>query len=139
MSDCAKKRDSSNFSLIGYPSKKTFINYLALGVRLLPPAIAHQKKNRPVNTRPATTDGFKSNLVVISDLLTGLIKGRGGEKKGSSHLKDYPVHPLLPPFADSKYGGFPSFFSSAPPYLIIWRSNLPKKFAKSCYAEVDIG
>lgn len=43
----------------------------------------------------------------------------------------------LPPFADSKYGGFPGILSSAPPYLFKGEFILPKKFARSCFTEAE--
>lgn len=105
MSGCDKKRNSSLKTSLGYsPSKKTFIKKLcfASGFRFFPGAIAH-KNNRPVNTRPEAMDlDCSSWFYGHKRPETGIKKGRGGEKKGSSCPLDYSVRPSTTPFLLTK-------------------------------------
>ena len=131
-SGCDKKRDSS-FLVFGISPSKKLISDVVAGYHLLPGAAAHQENNRPVNTRAGKKGIIPTS--VSQRVATGLIKDRGGEKKGSSCPPDYSVHPSFdaPLIADSKYGGFPGFFSSASPCLF------NNDFDKSCFKEVRIG
>ena len=111
MSGCEKKRDSS-FLVFGISPSKKLISDLVAGFRFFPGAVALQKNNSPINTRTETMfcTPYSVSMVNMRSAM-GLIKDRGGEKKGSSH-QDH-IGPLIiryPLIAGSKYGGFLASF-----------------------------